>query len=87
MAGWLHTAARRARRSVIAGRFVWRLDYLLSRLFMPLAVGLLIWGGLGWVKQALNHAIERPLPALAVEDLSGKPISLTSNHLGIDQAV
>lgn len=64
--------------AVTASWFVWRRDYQLSRVFTPLAVGLLIWGGLGWVSQALTHAIERPLPTLAVEDLSGKPVSLAS---------
>jgi thiol-disulfide isomerase/thioredoxin len=37
-----------------------------------------VWGGLGWLHNALTHGTEYPLPELAVERLGGGTVSLAS---------
>lgn len=48
------------------------------QLFAPLVVGLTVWGGLGWLNNALTQSTEYPLPELTVERLGGESVSLTS---------
>ena len=48
------------------------------RLFAPLVVGLTVWGGLGWLNNALTDSTEYPLPELRVERLGGESVSLAS---------
>lgn len=49
-----------------------RHDYALRTALMPLLLGLVVWSGLAWVQHALRQATDKPLPALAVENLQGQ---------------
>lgn len=53
-----------------------RHDYPIRTALMPLLLGLVVWGGFAWVHNALRQATNKPLPALAVEDLQGQPAML-----------
>lgn len=55
-----------------------RNGYPPRRLFAPLLVGVTVWGGLGWVNDALTQGTDYPLPELTVESLDGEPVSLAS---------
>lgn len=56
--------------------FALRRSLPVRRLFAPLLVGFIVWGSLLWLMLALQQGRDQPLPDLALEDLSGAPISL-----------
>jgi len=60
----------------VAGWFVLRGKYAAKPLFVPLLIGLVIWSGGNWVYHALRQATSKPLPALVLSDLQGRPVQL-----------
>lgn len=75
--GYLPVAGILAALAVMLGH-AHRADYPIRTALLPLLIGLVVWGGFGWVQQALRDATSKPLPALAVEDLQGRTTMLDS---------
>ncbi|KAB7623416.1 TlpA disulfide reductase family protein [Alkalilimnicola sp. S0819] len=61
---------------VTAALFVMARRHPPQRLFPPVLVALLVWGGLSHVAGALNSATEKPLPDMQLQDLAGRPQNL-----------
>ncbi|HEX5514788.1 MAG TPA: TlpA disulfide reductase family protein [Gammaproteobacteria bacterium] len=63
---------------LLAAWFAFRGGYSPRPIFVPLLVGLVVWGGSSWVQHALRQATNKPLPALAVADLQDTAVILDS---------
>lgn len=64
--------------ALVAAWFAWRGGYAPKPVFMPLLIGLAVWGGTHWVHHALRQATDKQLPDMVVTDLQEQPLALDS---------